>query len=79
MLPCQIEEMTLSKSKFLYDVDRKKNSRFCKQLSRAIFYITFGFISDMNTQNQVQISSINNDATSKKNQVDATNAKEVTK
>ena len=33
----------------------------------------------MNTQNQVQISSINNDATSKKNQVDATNAKEVTK
>ena len=33
----------------------------------------------MNTQNQVQISSINNDATSKKIQVDATNAKEVTK
>ena len=24
MLPCQIEETTLSKSKFLYDVDRKK-------------------------------------------------------
>ena len=51
----------------------KKKGRFCKQLLRAIFYITFGFISDINTQDQVQISVIDTDANSKENQVDAAN------
>ena len=51
----------------------EKKSRFCKQLLRAIFYITFGFISDINTQGQVQISSIDTDTNSKENQVDAAN------
>ena len=52
----------------------EKKSRFCKQLLRAIFYITFGFISDIYTQGQVQISSIDTDTNSKENQVDAANA-----
>ena len=56
MLPCQIGESM---------------SRFCKQLLRVIFYITFGFISHVNTQDQVQISSIDTDANSKENQVHA--------
>ena len=51
----------------------KKKSRFCKQLLKAIFYITFGFISDINTQDQVQISIRDTDANSKENQVDAAN------
>ena len=72
MLPCQIGETTLSKSKFLCEVERKK-SRFCKQLLRAIFYITFQFISDIDTQDQVQISSIDTGANSKENQVNAGN------
>ena len=50
---------------------RGKKSRFCKQLLRAIFYITF--ISDITTQDQVQISIIDTDANSKENQVDAAN------
>ena len=52
---------------------REKKSRFCKQLLRAIFYITFGFISDINTHDHVQISIIDTDADSKENQVDAAN------
>ena len=72
MLPCQVGERTLSKSNFLYEVERKK-SRFCKQLLRAIFYTTFGFLSDINTQDQAQISSIDSDANSKENQLDAAN------
>ena len=52
---------------------RGKKHRFCKKLLRTIFYITFGFISNINTQDQVQISSIDTDANSKENQVDATN------
>ena len=42
------------KSKFLHEVEIKKN-RFCKQLLRASFYIIFGSISGINTQDQVQI------------------------
>ena len=72
MLPCQIGERTLSKSNFLYEVERKK-SGFCKQLLRAIFYITFGFPSDINTQDQAQISNIDSDANSKESQLDAAN------
>ena len=52
---------------------REKKSRFGKQLVRAILYMTFGFISDINTQDQVQISSIDTDANSKENQVDTVN------
>ena len=52
---------------------REKKSRFCKQLLRAIFYITFGFNSDINTQNQVQISTIDTDSNSKENQVNVAN------
>ena len=48
---------------------REKKSRFCKQL----FNITFGYISDIYTQDQVQISSIDNDTNLKENQVDAAN------
>ena len=54
---------------------KKKESRFCKQLLRAIFYITFEFISDMNTHDQVQISSRDTDANSKENQVDSAKTK----
>ena len=35
--------------------------------------MTFGFISDINTQDQVQISSIDTDANSKENQVATVN------
>ena len=52
---------------------REKKSRFGKQLVRAILYMAFGFISDINTQDQVQISSIDTDANSKENQVDTVN------
>ena len=52
---------------------REKKSRFGKQLVRAILYMTFGFISDINTQDQVQISSIDTDANSKENQVATVN------
>ena len=52
---------------------REKKSRFCKQLFRAIFHIKLGFLSDTSTQDQVQISSIDTDAKSKENQVDAAN------
>ena len=45
---------------------REKNSRFSKQLLRAIFYIIFGFILGINTQDQAQITSIDKDANSKK-------------
>ena len=72
MLQCQIGEATLSKSKFLCEIERK-NSRFCKQLLRAIVHIKLGFIADMNTQDQVQISSIDTDANSRENQADAAN------
>ena len=73
------KEATLSKSKLLCEVERKK-CRFCKQLLRAIFYITFRFISDINKQDQVQTSSIDTDANSKENQIDAAkHAKQVTK
>ena len=61
------------KSKFLCEFKRKFKSRCCKQLLRAIFYITFGFISD--TQDQVQISIIDTNANSKENQVDAANTR----
>ena len=60
------------KSKFLCEFERKR-SRFCKQLLRAIFCITFGFVLDINTQDQVQISIIDTDANSKENQVDTAN------
>ena len=60
------------KSRFLCEFERKK-SRFWQQLLRAIFYISFGFISDINTQDQVQTSVIDTDANSKENQVDAAN------
>ena len=52
---------------------REKKSRFCKQILSAIFYLTFGFISDINPQDQVKISSIDTDANSKENQIDAAN------
>ena len=52
---------------------REKKSRFCKQLLRPIFYLSFGFISDINIQDQVQISIIDTDTNSKTNQVDAAN------
>ena len=52
---------------------REKKSRFCKQLFRAIFHIKLEFLSDTSTQDQVQISSIDTDAKSKENQVDAAN------
>ena len=61
------------KSKFLCEFKRKFKSRFSKQLLRAIFYITFGFISD--TQDQKQISIIDTNANSKENQVDAANTR----
>ena len=56
---------------------RERKSRFCKQTLRAIFYITLGFISDINTQDQVQISIKDTYANSKENQVDATNTQKV--
>ena len=62
MFLCLIGEMTFQKIKFFV---KEKESIFCKQLLRAIFYITFEFISDMNTQDQVQISSRDTDANSK--------------
>ena len=40
---------------------------------KSNFYITFRFISDINTQDQVQISNINTDSNSKENQVDVAN------
>ena len=40
---------------------------------RAIFHITFGFISDINTQDQAQISIMDTNANLKQNQVDAAN------
>ena len=52
---------------------RERKSRFCKQLFRAIFHIKLGFLSDINTQDQVQISSMDTDAKSKENQVHAAN------
>ena len=51
----------------------EKKSRFCKQLLTTIFYVTFGFISDINTQDQVQISNTDTDSNSKENQVDVAN------
>ena len=52
--------------KFLFKVERKKTS-LRKQLLRTIFYIyiPFGFISEINTQDQVQTSSIDTDPNSK--------------
>ena len=52
---------------------REEKSRFCKQLLRAIFYITFEFNSDINTQDQVQTSNIDTDSNSKENQVNVAN------
>ena len=52
---------------------REKKSRFCRQLLRAIFHIKLGFIANINTQDQIQISSIGIDANSNENQVDAVN------
>ena len=51
----------------------EKKSRFCKQLLTTIFYVTFGFISDINAQGQVQISNTDTDSNSKENQVDVAN------
>ena len=51
----------------------EKKSRFCKQLLTTIFYVTFGFISDINIQDQVQISNTDTDSNSKENQVDVAN------
>ena len=48
---------------------REKNIYiFYKQLLRTIFYMIFGFITDINTKDQVQtnITSIDTDANSKK-------------
>ena len=72
LLPCQIGKGILSKSNFLCEVERKKN-RFSKQLLTAIFYKTFGFLPDINTQDQAQISSMDTDANSKENQIDPAN------
>ena len=41
------------KVNFFVDL-RERKSRFCKQISRAFFYKTVGFISDINTQDQVK-------------------------
>ena len=74
MLPCQIGETTISKRKFLCEVKRKKEWILsANNFKELFFYITFGFISGINTQDQVKISSIDNDANSRENQVDAAN------
>lgn len=67
-------EKTLSKSTFLCEIERKKNI-FYKQLLRIIFYMVFGFITDINIKDQVQanITSIDTDANSKENQIRAAN------
>ena len=63
MLPYQTGKTTLSKSKFLCEVEKKKE--ILQTTFKAIFYITLGFISDINTQDKVKISSIDTDANSK--------------
>ena len=52
---------------------KEKKSRFCKQLLRAIFDIAFGLISNINTEDQVQIPIIDTNGNSKENQVHAAN------
>ena len=58
--------------KFLCEVERKKE-QILQAIFKSYFYITFGFISDINIQDQVQTSIIDTDANSKENQVDAAN------
>ena len=43
----------------------KKKKEILQTTFKAIFYITLGFISDINTQDKVKISSIDTDANSK--------------
>ena len=70
MLRCQIGKKTLSKSIFIYEFERKKE-QILQKTFKSCFYVTFGFISDFNTQDQVQISNIDTDANSKENKVNA--------
>ena len=58
--------------KFLCEVERKKE-QILQATFKSYFYITFGFISDINIHDQVQTSIIDTDANSKENQVDAAN------
>ena len=51
----------------------KKRADSANDFQELFFCITFGFISDINIQDQVQISGIDADANSKENQLDASN------
>lgn len=71
MLP-RLEKWTSEKVNFFVKLilSRVDSANIFKEL---LFYITFGLISDINRQGQVQISSANTDANLKENQVDADN------
>ena len=71
MLPYQIEKRPFQKVNFF--VKLKKKKEILQTTFKAIFYITLGFISDINTQDKVKISSIDTDANSRESQVDAAN------